>query len=367
MAAYKDTARGSWYVSFYYYDWTGTSKKKLKRGFKTKRDASDWESRFRLQQSASLDMTFQDFWELYANDVRPKIKYNTWCSKEYVVNLKILPYFKDKKMKDITARDVIQWQNELIQKRDENGQEYAGTYLKTVQAQLSCIFNHAVNFYELGSNPARKAGPIGCGQADEMLFWTKEEYLRFIPEIADKPYSYYAFEILYWCGIRLGELLALTPGDFDFDSNVLSINKSYQRIKGEDIVTKPKTKKSIRQIVMPEMVSNEMKDFIDSIYGIKKTDRIFLITKSYMHHEMDRGVKASGIKRIRIHDLRHSHVSLLINMGFTALAIGNRVGHESEKITYRYAHLFPTIQTEMAEKLDEQWKEGFNVTEEYGS
>lgn len=50
MAAYKDTARGSWYVSFYFYDWTGTSKKKLKRGFKTKREASDWESRFRLQQ-----------------------------------------------------------------------------------------------------------------------------------------------------------------------------------------------------------------------------------------------------------------------------------------------------------------------------
>ena len=168
----------------------------------------------------------------------------------------------------------------------------------------------------------------------------------------------------YWSGIRLGELLALTPADFDFDNNILSITKSYQRIKGEDIITKPKTRKSIRKIVLPEMVSTEIKDFLDSIYGIQPTDRIFIITKSYMHHEMDRGVKASGVKRIRIHDLRHSHVSLLINMGFSAVAIGNRVGHESEKITYRYAHMFPTIQTEMADKLDLQWKEGFNVEED---
>ena len=118
----------------------------------------------------------------------------------------------------------------------------SGTYLKTVQAELSCIFNHAVNFYELACNPARKAGPLGCGQADEMLFGTKDEYLQFIPNIADKPYSYYAFELLYWCGMRLGELLALTLADFNFATNVFSITKPYQRIKGEDIVTKPKTR-----------------------------------------------------------------------------------------------------------------------------
>ena len=79
---------------------------------------------------------------------------------------------------------------------------------------------------------------------------------------------------------------------------------------------------------------------------------MFPVTKHYLSHEMDRGCKAAGVKRIRIHDLRHSHVSLLIDMGFTALAIGDQVGHESEKITYRYAHLFPSKQTEMADKLN---------------
>ena len=111
-------------------------------------------------------------------------------------------------------------------------------------------------------------------------------------------------------------------------------------------------------------VALEMKDFLDSIYGIEPSDRIFVISKSYLHHEMDRGVKASGVKRIRLHDLRHSHVSLLIDMGFSAVAIGNRVGHESSDITYRYAHMMPSIQDDMAEALDEEWKEGFDVSEE---
>ena len=172
MPASKDQT-GAWRAQFYYKDWTGTSRKKCKRGFRTKKEAQDWESSFKLQKSACLDMTFKDFWEVYEADVKPKLKYNTWCTKEYVVTKKILPYFKEKKMNDISARDVIQWQNELLQMEGRNGKMYSGTYLKTVQAELSCIFNHAVNFYELACNPARKAGPLGCGQADEMLFWTK--------------------------------------------------------------------------------------------------------------------------------------------------------------------------------------------------
>ena len=264
-------------------------------------------------------------------------------------------------MRDITPRDIIKWQNIMRESINNKGKEYTGTYLKTVQAQLSSIFNHAVRFYELPNNPVRVAGPMGQNESDEMKFWTKEEYMKFIPTMANKTYSYMSFELLYWCGIRLGELRALTPADFDFDTNMLSITKSYQRIKGEDIITKPKTKRSIRKVIMPETVANEMKDFIDSIYGITPDDRLFPVSKSYLHHEMDRGVKESGVKRIRVHDLRHSHVSLLINMGFSAVAIANRVGHESEKITYKYAHLFPSIQGEMAEALEEEWREGFYV------
>ena len=141
-----------------------------------------------------------------------------------------------------------------------------------------------------------------------MLFWTKEEYKKFSFEMMDKPVSFYAFEMLYWCGIREGELLALTAADFDFEKETVRINKSYQRLHGEDVITTPKTKKSNRIIKMPKFLCEEMQEYLQMLYGLKKKDRIFTVTKSYLHHEMDRGAKAAGVKRIRIHDLRHPYV-----------------------------------------------------------
>ena len=200
---------------------------------------------------------------------------------------------------------------------------------------------------------------MGSEQPKEMLFWTRGEYKKFADEMMDKPVSFYAFEMLYWCGIREGELLALTASDFDFDKGTVTISKSYQRLHGEDVITTPKTKKSNRIIKMPQFLCEEMQEYIGMLYGLKKKDRIFTVTKSYLHHEMDRGAKAAGVKRIRIHDLRHSHISLLIDMGFSAVAIADRVGHESIEITYQYAHLFPSKQTEMAERLDDLGKGDF--------
>ena len=142
----------------------------------------------------------------------------------------------------------------------------------------------------------------------EMLFWTKAEYLKFADAMMDKPLSYYAFEMLYWCGIREGELLALTPGDFDFEKQTVSISKSYQRIKGQDVITAPKTAKSNRVIQMPAFLCEEMENYIRSLYAVEPTDRIFAVTESYLHREMDRGAKEAGGKRIRIHDLRHPNV-----------------------------------------------------------
>lgn len=205
MAAYKDEQRGTWYVSFHYYDWTGKNCRKVKRGFKTKREATEWERHFRMKEAAELDMTFEDFVKAYTRDMKPKLKHNTWLTKEHILRTKLLPYFKDKKMRDIRPKDIIQWQNEQISYRDEKGKPYAPTYLKTLQSELSALFNHAVRFYELKSNPVVKAGPLGKGKAEEMLFWTKEEYLKFIEAVKDKPYSYHAFQILYWCGLRVGD------------------------------------------------------------------------------------------------------------------------------------------------------------------
>ena len=354
MSVYKDNKTGTWRVLYRYTDIKGERKQTSKRGFATKKEATQWEHEQMLKQDSKLDMTFESFYEIYEHDKRMRVKENTWESKAHIARTKILPYFGKRKLDEIEPKDVIAWQNIMMKAKDSRGKNYSENYLKTVHSQLSAIFNHAVRYYNLRVNPAARAGTMGSEHRKEMLFWTKEEYLKFAEAVMDKPISYYAFELLYWSGIRLGELLALTPADFDFEKSTLTINKSYQRLKGKDVITSPKTPKSNRTIKMPKFLCDEMQDFINMTYGIEKDERLFHVSKAYLHHEMDRGAKKSGVKRIRIHDLRHSHISLLIEMGFSALAIADRVGHESIDITYRYAHLFPTKQTEMADKLDNE-------------
>jgi integrase len=352
MAAFKNKENGTWYVQFRYTDWKGERQQKLKRGFATKKEAQAWEREFLMEKQADINMSFESFVGLYEKDIKPKIKLNTWITKESIINQKILPYFQKRKLSEITAKDIIDWQNEIRELTDCHGRPLSKTYLKTVHNQLSAIFNHAIRYYGLQINPAQKAGNMGMEEKKEMLFWTKDEYTKFSEAMMDKPLSYYAFEMLYWCGIREGELLALTPADFNFERGTVSINKSYQRINKQDVITTPKTPKSIRVIQMPKFLCDEMQDYFKMFYSLDSDSRIFPISKNYLHREMARGSKATGVKRIRIHDLRHSHVSLLIDMGFTALAIADRVGHESIDITFRYAHLFPTRQIEMADKLD---------------
>ena len=352
MAVYKEEKTNTWRVIYRYTDWTGERKQSQKRGFKTKRKALAWEREQLNKATADLDMTFASFVEQYTADMKTRIKENTWATKDHIIRTKLLPYFGKLKMCNITAQQIITWQNEMLDHKNENGKEYSPVYLRSVNSQLSAIFNHAVRYYNLRENPCKKAGSMGKKKKREMLFWTKEEYLKFAEVMMDKPLSFYAFEMLYWCGIREGELLALTPADFDFEKCTVSITKSYQRLNGQDLITTPKTEKSNRIIKMPLFLADEMQDYLKQLYGIEPNDRVFTVTKSYLHREMDRGAKEAGIKRIRIHDIRHSAVSLLIDMGFSATAIADRVGHESIDITYNYAHLFPSKQTEMAEKLN---------------
>lgn len=193
-----------------------------------------------------------------------------------------------RKLDDIRTSDVIQWQNEIMKLKKANGELFSPTYLKTIHNQLSAILDHAVNMYGLKDNVARKAGTMGKEENKEMEFWTQEEFQKFLECVADKPISYYAFEMHYWVGIQEGELLALTPADFNFEKKTLRINKSYQRLEGKDVITDPKTPKSNRTIVMPDFLAIEMEDFIKSIYGIKMDDKIFTISKSYLHNEMDK-------------------------------------------------------------------------------
>ena len=257
MTAYKDEVRGTWYVSFHYYDWTGKNKRKLKRGFKTRKEALEWEHNFKVKEADGIDMTVGEFFELYTSDMKPKLKLNAWKTKETIVN-----------------------------------------------------------------------------------------------------------GILYWCGLRVGELLALTAKDIDIGNKVIHVTKSFQRIDGKDVVTEPKTQKGIRDVAIPDFLVEELKTYLSRLYGFYETDRIFPVVRSYYNKEIERGAKKAGVKRIRVHDLRHSHVSLLISLGFPAVLIANRVGHESATVTYRYAHMFPTEQTRMADKLNQSYSAVITEKEE---
>ena len=352
MKAEKDKKTGKWLIQYRYTDWQGKRRKSTKRGFATKREAEEWLRNFLITQKADFDMKFEDFWKMYCADMETRLREHTMRTKKYIVELKILPYFGNKRVNDITAADIRQWQNELIK------MGYSPTYLKTINNQLSAIFNYAVRYYDLKSNPCAKAGSMGKSKAEEMDFWTGEEFRKFIDSVMNKRLSYMAFMTLYWTGMRLGELLALNPNDVDLEKRTISITKSYQRFGKKDVITPPKTPKSKRVITIPEFLAADIKDYMDSLYELQENDRLFPITKYYLEHEMQRGIKESGVKRIRVHDLRHSHASMLIELGFSPLEIANRLGHEKVETTLNtYAHLYPNKQTKLAERLDSEYRE----------
>ena len=349
MPAYKDEKTGKWFAKFYYTNWQGIKKQKWKRGFATKKEALGFERDFLEKQSANPDMTFQNLYEIYMEDMAARLKQSTLLTKKAVLQTHILPFFGNKPINEIKASDVRRWQAKLM----SSPNNYSQTYLKKINTELNCIINYAKRFYDLNTNPCGKAGTIGKAKAEEMDYWTYDEYIAFREGVKDKSLSYICFEVLYWTGMREGELLALSPADIDLDNKTISINRTYQRIEGKDVFTSPKTRKSKRKIPIPDFLCQELSDYIQSRYMLDADERLFPVTKSYLSHEMIRGCKNTGVKKIRIHDIRHSHASLLINQGCDALMLADRLGHEKVSTTLNtYSHLFPHKQQELVHSLE---------------
>ena len=358
MPAYKDEKTGKWFAKFYYTNWQGIKKQKWKRGFATKKEALGFERDFLEKQSANPDMTLQNLYEIYMEDMAARLKQSTLLTKKTVLQTHILPFFGNKPINEIKASDVRRWQAKLM----SSPNNYSQTYLKKINTELNSIINYAKRFYDLNTNPCGKAGTIGKAKAEEMDYWTYDEYIAFREGVKDKSLSYICFEVLYWTGMREGELLALSPADIDLDNKTISINRTYQRIGGKDVFTSPKTRKSKRKIPIPDFLCQELSDYIQSRYMLDADERLFPVTKSYLSHEMIRGCKNTGVKKIRIHDIRHSHASLLINQGCDALVLADRLGHEKVSTTLNtYSHLFPHKQQELVNNL-EQLAAAANVT-----
>nr|DAZ05878.1 MAG TPA: Integrase [Caudoviricetes sp.] len=346
MPAYKNGTE--WESQFYYVDWTGTRKKKHKRGFKRQKDALAYEREFLVQQQGSPDMLFSSLYELYKKDFTHRIRLSTIEIKESQFKTHILPYFGNKQINKITPANVREWQNKIL------AMNYKPTYIKTLHNQVSAIFNFAVKYYRLPINPARQAGSIGKKNAHSMKFWTLDQFKKFISTFTNNDICYVAFSILFYTGIRSGELLALTPADFSPNEKIISINKTFARIDGRDIIAPPKTEKSNRIVALPRFLVNMIQTYIDHTPYITPTDRLFPFTKSWLYKYIKRGAVTSGLEPIRVHDLRHSHASLLIEMGFSPLLIQERLGHEDIKTTLQtYSHLYPAKQEQLTARLDE--------------
>lgn len=346
-SAVKDPKTGKWLVQFRYTDWTGTSRKTTKRGFATKKSAEEWLRNFLTAKAADVNMRFDDLVQLYFDDMNKRLREYTLRNKHYLIDGKILPYFRDKPVSSITSADIRKWQSEML------SQGYADTYLRSVYNQLNAIFNYAVTFYNLRDNPCHKAGSFGKKNAEEMKYWTIDEFNRFVSAVSDKPTSKVIFSTLFYTGLREGELLALTPADIDFKKQTLRVNKSYQRIEGRDVITPPKTPKSNRTISIPPFLADMLREYIGSLYGLKDNSRIFPHTKHYINKEMVRGCKLSGVQKIRIHDIRHSHCALCFSLGFAPLEVAERLGHDDPKTTLRiYAHVYPEAGQKIADRLE---------------
>lgn len=337
-----------WRAVFNYKDWTGEIKQKCKRGFKTQKEAKQWELKFLAESQADLEMEFGEFVKIYMNDKKAKLKQRTIENKKYILDTHILPYVKNLSVSQITPAIIIKWQNEMMQKG------YSEAYLYMLHKEFNAVLNHAVKYYGLKDNPCRKVGKMGNSKSKSINFWTVDEYKAVSNVLKERDdYVYYVlFDVLFYTGVRVGEALALNKNDFDFETNTLSVTKTYYRRNRMDYITKPKTEQSIRIVTVPQFLMDEVKELLERTYGYEAENRIFGMTVEAVQHKIKRVAELAKVKRIRVHDLRHSHISMLIEKGVAPLAIAERVGHDVQITLSVYAHLYPNKQKEIADMLE---------------
>lgn len=350
MPSYYDEDTKNWYCKFYYTDWHGQKKQKKKRGFARKKDAQEWERKFLEQFAKNPDITFESLYDRYKKYITPRVRKSSLNGRFNMIERHITPFFGSRLVSEITPADIVTWQNEMLQK------DLSETYLNQINIYLKAIFNYAVEYLGLLKNPCTKS--IGSRKTKKLDFWTPEEYHKFIEQLSTRKdfyenLAYFTmFEILYYTGMRVGELLALTLQDVDLDANQIHITKTYYHIPGEDMINPPKTESGERVVDIPGFLADEIKEYIEHLYEPEPETRLFEKRPQYLRSVFYNRIEKAGVKRIRIHDLRHSHASTLISLGANPVLVAERLGHESADITLKiYAHLFPHEQAEIVRKI----------------
>lgn len=356
MPVYKyETKAGvvKWYASFWYTDWTGKKRKKKKEGFMKKGDALAYEREFLLKNSRSCEMSFSSLVELYRGDAEHRVRIGTRETQDSIIDKWLLPFFGELQVNEIDAVTIRSWQNTVMAAiNPRTRKKYADTYIRSINSRLSAIFNYAVRFYNLPANPCHAAGFIGKKKAGKMKFWTLVEFNSAMEHVSSWGFRV-AFNIMYWLGFREGECLALHPADI-LPSKMVRVEKTHHRREGQDVAGPPKTDNSYRDTSMPDFLYDEVLRYIGALYEIGDKDRIFYFQKGTLGRVLDEAARDAGVKRIRVHDLRHSHAALLVELGYSIVAVAERLGDTVEVAMSTYSHLYPDKMDQVAVDLNAQ-------------
>jgi len=347
-----------WYAKCMYTDADGIRRQKLKRGFESKDAAEKWLHDFLANHQEDPTVLFSALADDYLDakkTLRKQITYQTCKSR---VDRWIRPYFADRPINTIKPKTIMNWQKKLKAATGRNGKPLSDNYLHNLVVELSSIFNYAVSFYDLKSNPVTQVikAKYDVGHKVKRIddCWTMEEFQAFISTFPEHDIYYTIFQVLYWTGMRLGELLALTVADYHQDR--ISISKTYHVIDGKAVVTAPKTKKATRVITIAPELASVIDEYIETLYRPRKTDRLFPVGDSSITRHFKIHSETAGVPEIRLHGLRHSHASLLINQGYDALLVSERLGHETPATTLTiYSKLFDERKEKLKEELSALW------------
>ena len=324
----------------------GTTQNKRLSGYRTKKEAQRAYVEYMAERGSAVEdaidtrLLFDDLLSDYLAHQRTRIKPSSVYSIESKINQHIAPYFAGRIVDEITPRDILAWQQSL--------ESYSYKYKTGLRTQLSSIYKFGERYHDVKNIMSRVEGFRNLEPKKEMQFWTPEEFHRFIAAVDDPLYALY-FRLLYTAGCRKGESLALTWADIDFDAAKISITKSITR-KTKDApyaVTTPKNNASIRNVSIPQTLSADLQAWRDNLDRCDDDLFIFGGDDPFTDRSLDRRFaewcKQSGVKKIRLHDFRHSCASVLIASGVSIVAVSRHLGHSNiEQTLNTYSHMMPS-------------------------
>lgn len=334
----------TWTCRFRYVDETLKEVQKCLTGFDTKKKCQEAYEKFmatakhydKQKEPDNKDILFKDLCAEYLEYSRTRQKESSVVSTNYAVSKHISPTFDKYKVKDITPKIILDWQTSLS--------KYSYKYKSRLRTLLSPILSYAEKYYDIPNQLNKVDTFRNLDAKQEMLIWTPEEFYTFIEEVEDITYKTF-YTVLYFSGARRGELQALSWEDIDFKNNAIKITKTINlKVKGKKwVITTPKNHTSVRIISMPQHIMDQLKEYKETI---PNGEFVFggdtPLSDTSIKRKKDIACEKSNIKKIRIHDFRHSHASLLLGSGVSVVAASKRLGHSSVKQTLdTYAHLMP--------------------------